>query len=121
MPSNIAPATHPLHAPLTLPHVTESNSIIIEIFNSCLHSPDFINTQTLIEPQALQKAHRYYILKEAMLAASDEADYAIGSESSQHLVFLNHYAKEITPIIQDVLTNSDLINYLQTHQIRPLL
>ena len=121
MPSNIAPTTHPLHPPLTIPHVTENSSIIMEIFNTCLRYPDFINTQTFIDPEALQKANRYYILKEAMLAASDEADYTIGSEQSQQLVFLNHCAQEINPIIQEVLTNSDLINYLQTHQIRTLL
>lgn len=124
MTSHILP---PLHRELrgflpdAIPHVTRNTTEIMEIFNNCLHNPRLVYTQTRINPQALQRAKRYYIAREAISNASDEPDYSIGSERHQHLTFLSHCAQSINPDVQGALTDSHLITYLQANQIRPII
>jgi hypothetical protein len=104
-----------------LPHVTRTDAKIINIFNHCLTSFSDIHTQTLVNPRALHKAIRYFLLRETMQAASDEPDYTIGSRFTENLTFLKHCGREITPNIEGILTNAHLITFLKSHHIRSRL
>lgn len=124
MTSHILPPLHrelPGFLPNAIPHVTKNTNEIMEIFNNCLRNPRLIDTQTLINPEALKRVKNYYIAREAFANASDEPDYSIGSERYQHLTFLSYCAQRINPDVQGVLTDSYLITYLQANQIKPII